>query len=193
LWAGWVTAGIVVWPFACEPALPPALLVVQQWSCHHVCGQCWGQKQVNRVRFAVNRVSIRSKAEMEANFWSFTTPRGGVPSVQQSAVNSEPPGVGDHTVKSWAPVLQGREGPKYLAIADAIAADVAAGRLAPGDRLPPQRDLAGRSTSPRSRAAMSRPESAVSSNPWSAAALSFVGTPPCEAIPAHSARAPTSR
>ena len=31
-----------------------------------------------------------------------------------------------------------------LEIADAIAADVAAGRLAPGDRLPPQRDLAGR-------------------------------------------------
>jgi DNA-binding transcriptional MocR family regulator len=47
-------------------------------------------------------------------------------------------------MKSWAPVLQGREGPKYLAIADAIAADVAAGRLAPGDRLPPQRDLAAR-------------------------------------------------
>src|ERR1700722_18869410 len=47
-------------------------------------------------------------------------------------------------MKYWAPVLQGREGPKYLAIADAIAADVAAGRLAPGDRLPPQRDLAGR-------------------------------------------------
>ena len=47
-------------------------------------------------------------------------------------------------MKSWAPVLQGREGPRYLAIADAIAADVAAGRLAPGDRLPPQRDLAGR-------------------------------------------------
>ena len=47
-------------------------------------------------------------------------------------------------MKSWAPVLQGRDGPKYLAIADAIAADVSAGRLAPGDRLPPQRDLAGR-------------------------------------------------
>src|ERR1700722_10706357 len=47
-------------------------------------------------------------------------------------------------MKSWAPILQGREGPKYLAIADAIAADVATGRLAPGDRLPPQRDLAGR-------------------------------------------------
>ena len=40
--------------------------------------------------------------------------------------------------------MQGREGPRYLAIADAIAGDVAAGRLAPGDRLPPQRTLAGR-------------------------------------------------
>ena len=47
-------------------------------------------------------------------------------------------------MKSWTPVLQGREGPKYLAIAEAIAADIAAGRLAPGDRLPPQRALAGR-------------------------------------------------
>src|SRR5580658_9549585 len=45
---------------------------------------------------------------------------------------------------SWAPTLAGRDGPKYLAIADAIAADIAAGRLAPGDRLPPQRDLAER-------------------------------------------------
>src|ERR1700734_43789 len=47
-------------------------------------------------------------------------------------------------MKSWAPILQGREGPKYLAIAHTIAAGAAAGRLAPGDRLPPQRDLAGR-------------------------------------------------
>ena len=47
-------------------------------------------------------------------------------------------------MKNWAPALQGRNGPKYLAIADAIAGDVASGRLAPGDRLPPQRDLARR-------------------------------------------------
>ena len=47
-------------------------------------------------------------------------------------------------MRSWTPALQGREGPRYLAIADAIAADIAAGRLAPGDRLPPQRDLARR-------------------------------------------------
>ena len=45
-------------------------------------------------------------------------------------------------MKSWAPALTGREGPKYLALADAIGADVASGRLAPGDRLPPQRELA---------------------------------------------------
>ena len=37
---------------------------------------------------------------------------------------------------------QSREGPRYLAIAEAIEADIAAGRLAPGDRLPPQRELA---------------------------------------------------
>jgi DNA-binding transcriptional MocR family regulator len=47
-------------------------------------------------------------------------------------------------MKTWAPSIQGREGPKYLALADAIAADIASGRLAPGDRLPPQRELASR-------------------------------------------------
>ena len=36
----------------------------------------------------------------------------------------------------------GRTGARYLAIAEAIAADIAAGRLKPGDRLPPQRDRA---------------------------------------------------
>jgi len=47
-------------------------------------------------------------------------------------------------MKSWTPALQGRAGPRYLAIADAIEADFALGRLAPGDRLPPQRELAAR-------------------------------------------------
>ena len=47
-------------------------------------------------------------------------------------------------MRAWTPTLQGRDGPKYRIIADAIAADVAAGRLAPGDRLPPQRELADR-------------------------------------------------
>jgi DNA-binding transcriptional MocR family regulator len=42
----------------------------------------------------------------------------------------------------WAPDLSHRKGPKYRAIADAIAADVADGTLAPGERLPPQRNLA---------------------------------------------------
>jgi DNA-binding transcriptional MocR family regulator len=44
----------------------------------------------------------------------------------------------------WAPALQGRSGPRYLAIAEALADDVAGGRLRPGARLPTQRDLADR-------------------------------------------------
>src|SRR5579862_6346646 len=42
----------------------------------------------------------------------------------------------------WAPELKERSGPRYRAIADALADDMAAGRLAAGTRLPPQRDLA---------------------------------------------------
>ncbi|MDQ2104057.1 aminotransferase-like domain-containing protein [Azospirillum isscasi] len=44
----------------------------------------------------------------------------------------------------WVPSLEDRSRPVYLAIADAIAADIGAGRLRPGDRLPPQRILADR-------------------------------------------------
>ena len=42
----------------------------------------------------------------------------------------------------WQPDLAAVAGPKYLAISAALARDIDAGRLAPGDRLPPQRDLA---------------------------------------------------
>ncbi|MEA1648684.1 PLP-dependent aminotransferase family protein [Nitrospirillum sp. BR 11164] len=42
----------------------------------------------------------------------------------------------------WSPVVSKAAGPVYLAIADAIAADIASGRLAEGTRLPPQRALA---------------------------------------------------
>ncbi|HVY17192.1 MAG TPA: PLP-dependent aminotransferase family protein [Rhodopila sp.] len=42
----------------------------------------------------------------------------------------------------WTPDLSQRGAPRYLAIADAIAADIEAGRLAPSERLPPQRVLA---------------------------------------------------
>jgi DNA-binding transcriptional MocR family regulator len=42
----------------------------------------------------------------------------------------------------WVPDLSRHSGPRYQAIADAIAGAVAAGELAPGSRLPPQRDLA---------------------------------------------------
>lgn len=42
----------------------------------------------------------------------------------------------------WLPDLTQSDKPRYLAIADRIAADIAAGILAAGDRLPPQRRLA---------------------------------------------------
>jgi DNA-binding transcriptional MocR family regulator len=44
----------------------------------------------------------------------------------------------------WTPDLSISDKPRYLAIADAIADDIGAGRLAAGDRLPPQRKLAKR-------------------------------------------------
>lgn len=43
---------------------------------------------------------------------------------------------------SWTPAIADRAGPRYRAIADAIAEDVAAGRLSVGGRLPTHRDLA---------------------------------------------------
>ncbi|MFH0300809.1 PLP-dependent aminotransferase family protein [Bradyrhizobium sp. 31Argb] len=44
----------------------------------------------------------------------------------------------------WRPDLSNSDKPRYLAIADAIADDIAAGKLVIGDRLPPQRKLAKR-------------------------------------------------
>ncbi len=44
----------------------------------------------------------------------------------------------------WTPDLTGREGPRYRAIADALADDIAAGRLPARARLPTHRDLAYR-------------------------------------------------
>ena len=44
----------------------------------------------------------------------------------------------------WRPRLEGRPGPRYRAIAEAIAEDAARGRLLPGSRLPTHRDLADR-------------------------------------------------
>lgn len=42
----------------------------------------------------------------------------------------------------WTPSLEGRSGPTYRAIADAVADAIADGSLKPGDRLPTHRDLA---------------------------------------------------
>ena len=44
----------------------------------------------------------------------------------------------------WTPDLRPRRGPRYLAIADALADDAGAGRLPAGTRLPTHRDLAER-------------------------------------------------
>ncbi|WP_254535797.1 PLP-dependent aminotransferase family protein [Sphingopyxis terrae] len=46
--------------------------------------------------------------------------------------------------KDWFPDLDSADGPKYLAIAESMAAAIEAGDLRGGDRLPPQRDLAAR-------------------------------------------------
>src|SRR6516165_8263679 len=45
---------------------------------------------------------------------------------------------------NWTPDLAGRDGPRYRAIADALAEDVRGGRLTVGTRLPTHRDLAWR-------------------------------------------------
>lgn len=42
----------------------------------------------------------------------------------------------------WIPDLSSREGPKYLRIVEAMAEDIATGRLPQGARLPPHRELA---------------------------------------------------
>ncbi|WP_231634654.1 PLP-dependent aminotransferase family protein [Novosphingobium sp. KN65.2] len=42
----------------------------------------------------------------------------------------------------WLPEIGADAGPMYLAISAALARDIATGRLRPGDRLPPQRELA---------------------------------------------------
>lgn len=42
----------------------------------------------------------------------------------------------------WSPEISQAPGPRYLAIADALAADIRGQRLSPGERLPTHRDLA---------------------------------------------------
>lgn len=48
----------------------------------------------------------------------------------------------DEHLAIWLPRLAGNKGPRFLQIADALQAAVADGSLTPGDRLPPQRQLA---------------------------------------------------
>jgi DNA-binding transcriptional MocR family regulator len=42
----------------------------------------------------------------------------------------------------WTPEIEERQRPLYMALANALKADIASGRLHPGDRLPTQRELA---------------------------------------------------
>src|ERR1700742_1886509 len=44
----------------------------------------------------------------------------------------------------WQPEIEQLQGPRYLAIAEALSVDVRNGALNPGDRLPTHRDLAYR-------------------------------------------------
>ncbi|MDY0110686.1 MAG: PLP-dependent aminotransferase family protein [Candidatus Krumholzibacteria bacterium] len=44
----------------------------------------------------------------------------------------------------WLPEIDGRAGPRYLAIADRLGEDLARGRLVPGQQLPTHRELAAR-------------------------------------------------
>ncbi len=43
---------------------------------------------------------------------------------------------------NWIPQMEGRRGPRYRAIADALQEDIASGRIASGARLPTHRELA---------------------------------------------------
>ena len=48
------------------------------------------------------------------------------------------------TMTTWLPNIAERTGPRYLAVADQLAADISAGRLKAGERLPTHRELAWR-------------------------------------------------
>ncbi len=50
----------------------------------------------------------------------------------------------EHEMSDWTPDVAPAKGPRYLAIVDSLAADITAGRVKPGTRLPPQRDMAER-------------------------------------------------
>ncbi len=50
--------------------------------------------------------------------------------------------MGRDPLKHWSPTLPVSDKPRYVEIADAIRADIDAGLLLPGDRLPPQRGVA---------------------------------------------------
>lgn len=48
----------------------------------------------------------------------------------------------EHYPMSWKPVLEGESGPLYKALANLLEEDIRSGKLLPGTKLPPQRELA---------------------------------------------------
>src|SRR4051794_11257654 len=96
---------------------------------------------------------LRFRCAGRAIRWCSTSPGSGArvgdlifcwsPRTLQSTVNCSASQSREDMV-DWAPDLSNNHKPRYLAIADAIAADIGAGRLRVGDRLPPQRKLAER-------------------------------------------------
>lgn len=66
-------------------------------------------------------------------------------SLTQSAVNEYIVTITKRdNMTDWLPEIATRRGPRYLAVADQLAADISSGRLKAGDRLPTHRDLAWR-------------------------------------------------
>lgn len=45
-------------------------------------------------------------------------------------------------LSEWKPSIENKEKPLYIALADALESDITSGRLKPGEKLPPQRELA---------------------------------------------------
>jgi DNA-binding transcriptional MocR family regulator len=45
-------------------------------------------------------------------------------------------------LNEWKPSIENNEKPLYIALADALESDISSGRLKPGEKLPPQRELA---------------------------------------------------
>ena len=96
----------------------------------------------------------------------------------------------------WCPDLSASNAPRYIAIADAIEADLRAGKLTPGDRLPAQRQLAGMLgldfTTVARGYTEARRRGAISSLVGSGTFVTGTGTPPGGPLPVRDGNRGTS-